>query len=251
MPLQTVEPQRLYRQIAEQLRALIDDGRVHAGQPAAGRARPGQAARREPALGARSADRAGGRRLGRGAHRLGRLRAGARAARRRRRAARCTPGRMGPAGADPRAPLVEGEIAVAGRHAGQAQAHRRRSPARSTHMREDADARHRAAGRATAPSTPPSRRPAATWCCSKPCRRLLGRAPRPAVRAAGRLLREPCRPGARAIAEHEAVLEAIRAHDAPGRARRHAAAPGQVPRPIQRELAPRQPFLMPATANQP
>ena len=240
MPAQTVEPQRLYRQIAEQLRALIDGGRVHAGAPAAGRARPGQAARREPALGARSADRAGSRRLGRGAHRLGRVRA-ASAAAHRGDDRKVPPRRMGAAGADPRAPGDRGRNRVAGRHAGQAQAHPGDPATPSTSCGKTPTAASRR-WPATAPSTPPSRRPAATWCCSKPSQTFWDARRGPLFERLGDYF-ETVPSWRMAIAEHEAVLEAIRAHDAQGRAGRDAAAHGQVPRPIQRELAPRQPFL--------
>jgi GntR family transcriptional repressor for pyruvate dehydrogenase complex len=75
MPLHTIEPKRLYRQIADQLRTLIEGGEFGPLHTPAGRARPGVAARRLAPLGARGADRARGRRPGRGAHGLGHLRA--------------------------------------------------------------------------------------------------------------------------------------------------------------------------------
>ena len=61
MPIQAVEPRRLYRQIADQLRQLIDVGRVCCRRPAADRARTGRPAWHLPADRPRSADRAGGR----------------------------------------------------------------------------------------------------------------------------------------------------------------------------------------------
>ena len=52
-----------------------------------------------------------------------------------------------------------------------------------------------------------------------------------------------------AIAEHEAIRDAIAARDAERRARRDACAHGQVAPAIQRQLAPRQPLLSTTTGD--
>ena len=61
LPLEAIEPRRLYRQIADQLRQLIDRRRISRGQPPPDRARAGRHAGRVAPDRARSADRARGR----------------------------------------------------------------------------------------------------------------------------------------------------------------------------------------------
>ena len=99
MPLHAIEPRRLYRQIADQLRLLIERGEFALGLAPAARARPRTAARRVASVGARSADRARGRGPGRGAHGLGHLCRARRGAAARSRRVR----RRGAARDDPRA----------------------------------------------------------------------------------------------------------------------------------------------------
>ena len=70
MPFHSIEPRRLYRQIADQIRSLIQSGEFPAGRALAARARSRRAARRVAPVGARGADRARSRRPGRSAHRL-------------------------------------------------------------------------------------------------------------------------------------------------------------------------------------
>ena len=59
MPLQTVAPQRLYRQIAEQLRQLMVSGEFALGSRLPAERDLAAATGREPPLGARSPDCAG------------------------------------------------------------------------------------------------------------------------------------------------------------------------------------------------
>lgn len=217
-------------------------GRVCRRRAAAGRARPGPAARREPALGARGADRARGRGLGRGPHGLGRVCAGPLAPREQAGGAH----RMGPAGADPRAPRDRGRD---GRHCGcrgQAQGHRRHEP------------RHRNDARARRPRNTAARGRPRIPRGHRQCRRqrraggngaeLLGFAQRPDLHAPGRLLRDG---GLLALGDCRARGHPRRRGRARprGRTRRHARPHGQLASTIQRELAPREKTSSPSDSH--
>ena len=213
MPLQTVEPQRLYRQIAEQLRALIDGGRVHAGAPAAGRARPGQAARREPAVGARSliALEVEGWvevRTGSGVYVLD---------------------RGAPRGDDRKVPaaewgpleLIRARRVVEGEIASLAATQAKRKHIEAIQRRDRAHARKTPTAASRRSPGDRAFHTAIAQACGnvvllETVQTLLGRAPRPAVRAAGRLLREPCRPGAWPSPSTRPCWTRSRAHDAQG-----------------------------------
>jgi hypothetical protein len=245
MPLQTVEPQRLYRQIAEQLRSLIGGRRVRARLAPAGRTRPGQAAGRQPPLGARGPDCAGGGRLGRGAHRLGRLCAGPPARKPAAKAGNATPGlpptEWGPLELIRARRVVEGEIAAIAATAGQAPRHRRHGPAIDA-MRADADQGVMPLDGDRAFHTAIVQASGNVRAAAKRCRAS-------GIRAAARCssgwaaISKPCDSWRSAIAEHEAIHACHPRARRRGRPRRHAPAPGQIPCPIQRELAPRQPSL--------
>ena len=216
MPFQSIEPRRLYRQIADQIRDADQERRVPGRRAAAARARSREAARRVAAVGARSADRAGGRGTGRGADRLGHLRAGpASEATVAGAAARTRHARRARSSCCARATSIESECAaLAAKSAKKAQVagHRggagRRCSARST-------ARESAAGRRP-PLPHADRRGHRQRRAGGGGEDAVGGAHGPALQAARAPLRYARRCGTAAMAEHRAVLKAIAGHDAPG-----------------------------------
>ena len=217
MPLQTVEPQRLYRQIAEQLRSLIAGGEFTPGSrlPAErdlakqlGVSRPSV----REALIALEVEGWVEVRTGSGVYVL--RRAGTRRGAPRPRDDRAE---WGPLELMRARRVVEGEIAALAAAQRQAQAHRRPCRAPWTQMREEADAGIvPLAG--DGPSTPPSPQACGNVVLLETVQGYWDARSGPLFERLGDYFENRRRPGACAIAEHEAVLEAIRAHD-PGAAR--------------------------------
>ena len=188
MPLQTIEPRRLYRQIADQLRALIDGGEFAAGarlppeRDLAAQLGVSRPSVREALIALEVEG------LRRGAHGLGHLRARRRAGRARRAAVHAA---EGPLEIDPRAPADRERT---GRLRRAAHERRRRSPAcaRPSRLMEQEVGRrpHADRGRPAVPHA--HRRGLRQLGAAARRQRAVRRAQQPAVRAA----RQPLRDGA-------------------------------------------------------
>ena len=212
MPLQTVEPKRLYRQIAEQLRSLMAGGEFTPGSRLPAERDLAKQLGREPSFGARGADRPRSGRLGRGAHRLRRVRAGTRAPR-PRQGAKVPAAEWGPLELIRARRVIEGEIASL------AATHARRKDIQAIRdalalMRKDTD-------RNVAPlAGDRAFHTAIAQACDnvvllETVQTFWDARHGPLFERLGDYF-ETVPSWRMAISEHEAILEAIRTHDAPG-----------------------------------
>ena len=206
MPLEAIEPRRLYRQIADQLRQLIDRRRIRRGQPAPDRARAGRHAGRVAPDRARGADRARGRRAPAHPRRLGHLRQRPAAERGRRR----TGPDRGPLRGAARARVRRKRGGGGGGPQGHARGHR---PARLPFWPRSAGRRSASSAgwRWTAASTAPSWQRSATSCCCAPSASCSTSASTPISRSS-RGTSENDSTWRAAHVEHVAIRNAIAAH---------------------------------------